>query len=531
MQTKLIAALIVIVLIPIAVMGWLGLRLADEEQARLERHFDELLQHRLRDTTQLIFRVVAEKRLLLEAETELNGIPDDRSLRQISNGSSNMEQFFLVAEDGRLVFPSADKELSARERSFLERTRHIWEEKALFHQQPQALEAGGDLMPTSLSSAIESGRQATSSGWYTWHWGNDLSLLFWQRLDDGRLSGGEVDRLGVLADIIAILPSSSGQMSTARIRLADSRNRILYQWGGHEPETGESPQATMALAPPLESWRLDYFSDGSIGEAGDVQRFRVISALSVVILVILGIAVYVYRELTRAAREATQRVNFVNQVSHELKTPLTNIRLYAELLAGELPEGDPYAQRIEVITRETGRLSRLIGNVLSFARGKRKALRLHLSSAVLDDCVREVLGQFLPALAERGIAPELALDAPQPFAMDADAVSQIIGNLLNNVEKYAADGKVLRIETRVKDTHAELVVSDAGPGIPRNQRERIFRPFHRVRDALNEGVSGTGIGLSISRELARLHGGDLVLAESTSGASFVLTLPSAHPKT
>ena len=107
--------------------------------------------------------------------------------------------------------------------------------------------------------------------------------------------------------------------------------------------------------------------------------------------------------------------------------------------------------------------------------------------------------------------------------LDADALEQILGNLISNVEKYAAAGGRMEIVSRQEDSQTTIVVADRGPGIPAAVRGKIFRPFYRVSDRI-EGTTGTGIGLSIARKLARMHGGDVVLLPCESGARFQVQL-------
>ena len=103
-------------------------------------------------------------------------------------------------------------------------------------------------------------------------------------------------------------------------------------------------------------------------------------------------------------------------------------------------------------------------------------------------------------------------------------MKQILGNIFGNVEKYAAEGQFLAVSSRQQEGRLEITIADHGPGIPVNQRETIFKPFHRISNQLSDGVSGTGIGLSIVRELACLHGGDISLLPTEKGATFQLTL-------
>jgi signal transduction histidine kinase len=237
--------------------------------------------------------------------------------------------------------------------------------------------------------------------------------------------------------------------------------------------------------------------------------------------VLVVLAVYFYRESSRELREAAQRVSFVNQVSHELKTPLTNIRLYGELLQQHLPEEEERAARYaEVVVAECRRLSRLIGNILTFARKSRKRLVLRPKPGVVDETITAVIAAFEPALTAKGVRVSFEGGAPGAVSFDADAVEQIVGNLFSNVEKYAAAGGAMHVQSRQNGDRTVISVSDRGPGIPPEAQDAIFAPFRRLSSRLTDGVAGTGIGLSIARDLARLHGGDLRLVPSATGACF-----------
>ena len=231
-------------------------------------------------------------------------------------------------------------------------------------------------------------------------------------------------------------------------------------------------------------------------------------------------------------REASRRVTFVNQVSHELKTPLTNIRMYAELLESRLPDGDERTRNyLGILISETRRLSRLITNVLTFAMQRRGKLKLHPQPAVVDDVIAAVIASFSPALEAMHIRAVLEGKADRRVELDVDLLEQILGNLINNVEKYATNATALRIIRRQDAMTTTITVSDDGAGIPAAQRETVFRPFVRLSSKLTDGVSGTGIGLAIARQLACLHGGSLDLMPADGGATFELTLntPEATP--
>lgn len=428
--------------------------------------------------------------------------------------------------------------------------------------QAQRRPTNAKLEPTAYSlqrelSGLESpagSPQPADWGWYGWYWGRTLHLLYWERTAGG-FHGAELNAARFLADTIAELPESNPAtpqpLLPGCVRLTDAVSGVLYQWGGaSDPAPGERPTAEMALSPPLDSWRLAIFVAPAAAEAwGGGRRVLVTfgAAWGAVALALAGLAVVFYREQNRALREAAQRVSFVNQVSHELKTPLTNIRMYAEMLEdgmdSENVEDEKARRHVGVIVSESRRLSRLIANILTFSRGQRGRLALHPAAGVVDDVVREVIEHHRASMESRGIAIEFDPDAPAVVRLDADALAQILGNLLSNVEKYAAAGGFVRVATRQETKQDEgrkiknedytiLTVTDNGPGIPRRMRERIFRPFVRLSDRVTDGVTGSGIGLTIARELARLHGGDLTVVASEAGAVFEMRLatPAVRPE-
>ena len=227
------------------------------------------------------------------------------------------------------------------------------------------------------------------------------------------------------------------------------------------------------------------------------------------------------RELTLAG----QKTDFVSSVSHELKTPLTSIRMFTELLAEGVDEAKR-ASYLHIIAAEAARLTRLINNVLDFAaleRGRKYRL---------DDCdvrrvVREALEAYRPHLEGNGFSVETALpENPLPAKGDEDALVQVVVNLLSNAEKYSAGKKEIRVEAARAGAWIEVRVMDRGPGIPRGYETRIFEKFFRADDALNSGIQGSGLGLTLARQIARAHRGDLACSPRPGGGScFTLRLP------
>jgi signal transduction histidine kinase len=516
LRPKLILILTLIVLLPVGALGWLGWRMAQQEQEVLDNRFREALTGRLRDINAVVLRSV-EKR-----ETDLlrlldRGSYETSELRELVRKSPFIHALFVLDPKGNRQHPPPDGPITQYEREFLERSGQIWRDKQMFY-----------------STSELAGKNA-SHGWYTWYWGNGVNLLFWVRDASGRVIGAEYDRSRMLADIVGELPNSDPSdpnLSQSRIALSGGDGVVVYQWGTYEPAEGEQPRARMDLNHPLDAWSLLYFAAPAAGNPtlGQSMMFNLAVGMGAIVLALVGLALYFYRESTREMREAAERVSFVNQVSHELKTPLTNIRMYAELLEENLPEDNRRAaQQLDIIVSESQRLSRLIGNVLTFARRQNDKLVLHPTAGNVDQCIQFVLDHFKAVLDSSGVKTVFTRGADTTVEFDRDALEQILGNLFSNVEKYAASGGFLAVTSHQKGSTTTIVVSDRGPGIPKGQEESIFAPFHRLSNKLSDGVTGTGIGLTIARELARRHGGDLRATASDTGARFELELFTPSP--
>lgn len=272
------------------------------------------------------------------------------------------------------------------------------------------------------------------------------------------------------------------------------------------------------------NWQIRSWDGLEVARTHDSATLILASTLAVILL---ASGVVLMHQQKNALKLAAERVSFVNRVSHEFGAPLTNLSLNLDLAAEVLTSRPSEAQRrLGLVAEEIGRLSRLVANVLTFSRRERDSLELKPAACIPDQILQQVVESFRPALERRGIRIESELAAAQAVRLDPDALSQITGNLLSNVEKYAAGGNWLGLASRIEDGFLILEVSDRGEGIPASHRQRVFTPFERVLQATNEGASGTGLGLSIGRDLARRMGGELELLDSDVGARFQLRIPA-----
>ena len=518
MATRQIILFVLIVCLPLALLAWLGSRLARNEQAMVQERFRQLLAERLQDTDGLIAEYFQGHRRELLELTDLDKVDPDH-IRRIVRRQPAVNQLFVLAADGSLIHPNPTQGLNASERRFLQQAEEVFLDKELVR-----------------SSVGEDEKDAPpTNGWYVRYWGPGVQLIFHRRLESGRVVGVLLDRSRWIADLIAQLPqtgprdrSISGPASRSRIRLEDSNKNTVYQWGLFEPDDAQ-PVVELRVAEPLGSWRLRYFADAQqFAATGRSAYFSLYAAIALVGIGLVIASTYFYREYARQVRDALERVNFVNQVSHELKTPLTSIRMYAELLENDLEmlqadEVGPARGHLAVIVAESQRLSRLIGNVLTFARHGRDKLALRKTTARVDEVIGRVLRQFEPVFAGSGIEVTFDGSAESPVRLDVDAVEQILGNLFGNVEKYAAAGGRMEVVSRQEGDYATIEVADRGPGIAAAFEEKVFHAFYRISDRIDRSA-GTGIGLSISRQLARLHGGDVTLERCDVGARFQVRL-------
>ena len=285
------------------------------------------------------------------------------------------------------------------------------------------------------------------------------------------------------------------------------------------------PDFVLPMKTRFGRWRIAAWDTVSTTATYHTPTLIISSALALG-LALGGIAAFIH--LRRWSKQAEQRVSFVNRVSHEMRTPLTNILLNTDL-ADQTIDTSPAdaSRRMKLVREESERLARLIANVLTFSRGEKNTTDLQQSPVGLEDVAHSTLAPFEASLRRRGITSTIKIEPGTTALADPDACTQILGNLISNVEKYAASGKTLEIAGGVSPEGVWLSVNDDGPGIPSGAENRIFRAFERLGSRTDEGVTGTGLGLTISRDLAQKMGGDLTYERQENGSRFILRLPAA----
>ena len=260
--------------------------------------------------------------------------------------------------------------------------------------------------------------------------------------------------------------------------VAVSRNGFQANW--------KRPFVATEIGDALPHWEVAAYlvNPAALTQAARTAELTLGLLIAVLVLAIGVGSWLIVSSLNSELKLARQKTDFVSNVSHELKTPLTSIRMFSELLA-ENRVADEVKRRsyLQIITAEASRLTRLINNVLDFSRMERGEKKYNFAPCDLTDIVRSTCETFRPHLEANGFrfdceSPETRI----PIRGDADALSQIIVNLLSNAEKYSNGGKEIILQVTQKQSprpHAEIRILDRGSGVPRGSEEKVFEKFYQ----------------------------------------------------
>lgn len=262
---------------------------------------------------------------------------------------------------------------------------------------------------------------------------------------------------------------------------------------------------------------------------GGLPKSRLPLLLTLLVLT-AGLIVIALIQLKRESDLAALRTEFVSGVSHELRTPLAQIRMFAEtLLLGRVRSEEERQRSLGIIDQEARRLTTLVENLLHFSRSERQSLRISPAPTLLGPVIRRVLESFTPLTETRGVRLATALADGLVANVDEGALRQMLLNLLDNAVKYGPEGQAVTVGSEAVLDRVRIWVQDQGPGVPPGERERVWERFWRLERDRGTAIAGTGIGLSVVRELATLHGGRAwVETAPAGGARFVIDLPAAE---
>lgn len=361
--------------------------------------------------------------------------------------------------------------------------------------------------------------------------GGRLRLLYWQKVVGGNLVACLIDADEIRERIIGVLPAI---YSSARIlTVLDENSQPLIIPEGQGTRDWRRPFVAQEISELLPRWEAAaYLTNPDVISS----RAHVATSVMWILIFIMFVSIVtggmlVLRSAAAEVRLAQQRTTFVANVSHELKTPLTSIRMFAEMLReGRQPDEVKRNHYLDIMTSETERLTRLINNVLDFSRMEQGKKRYSMKPCDVVGLCSDVIENQRARLENNGFTVGFAPEVDRVLVhADEEAIKQALVNLLSNAEKYS--DKVKRIEICIsRDNGAVAIdISDRGIGIPPGEARKIFTEFYRVDDALTSRVKGTGLGLTIARRVVRDHGGDIqYVARAEGGSTFRLTLPTVE---
>ena len=241
-------------------------------------------------------------------------------------------------------------------------------------------------------------------------------------------------------------------------------------------------------------------------------------------------AVLVFHDITDLRRLENIRKDFVANVSHEIKTPLTSIKGYTEtLLDGAIEDKDNAKDFLKIIGSDSNRLVRLVDDLLDLSRIESDKLSLELAPHSIENVVDRVIAGFNKQSGSKGIEikKEISRDLPK-VKIDEASIAQVLLNLIDNGIKYNNEKGTITVSSQEKDSFVRINITDTGIGIPEEDIDRIFERFYRVDKARSRQLGGTGLGLSIVKHIIQAHGGEVsVQSQLGKGSTFSFTLPKA----
>ena len=313
--------------------------------------------------------------------------------------------------------------------------------------------------------------------------------------------------------------------SAIAVTITDENNRVLYSnattQNGHLLQTN--------FDPPFSNWKATIgLKNTNLDEITRSSFLHSAGATFLVLLVLLlGIALTI-RATDREARLAQAKSNFVANVSHELKTPLSLLSLFSEIL--ELDRVKDEEKRLEyyrIIRHESLRLNKMIDNILDFSKIEAGRKTYRFAYGDMAEVIENVLFGYRYQISSSGFDMQTNIqpDLP-PLLIDREAMAQAISNLVDNAIKYSRDVRQISIVTEIRGSSLSIEIADRGIGIPRTEQAKVFEKFYRVGNGLVHDVKGSGLGLALVKHIIEAHNGTVAVeSDLGKGSRFTILLP------
>ncbi len=516
MKKKLTPVLIITAILVIIAAVWQA-----KEAATLE---DTLLEIDRRTQTERLLalslpEVQAELNNLLQAESDKMGrhLPfNTANIPQPAGGKADFNRGYFLYAEGKLQFPAEDAGLRESVPSVIWRNiPHQARNPHTSIDDPEARKtemAGVTTMKVSIAEpTLPEGEELRATGdmepFFAWTYKGQLVYMRPIRTNAGTAADGFlIDPAKLAAHLIPILQKNGLQAPQIELTIDAAKGNLA---------------PLPLVVKPGQEVDLPNVEERKAALRGTIASAWMISILTVIVL---------FGLLAFYARVERRRSDFVSAVTHELRTPLTSFVLYTEMLkSGKLP-AEKEKEYHETLYNESRRLGHLVENVLAYAKLTRGKVRGRQDIGACGKLLPALFAKIKERLNKDGVEMQYTLDSRlQLLSLHTDLLSieQILLNLADNAVKYA-ENKKPSVHISVIRTHRMLAIrfSDNGPGIAPELQKDLFRPFSRSAKAESGRKPGVGLGLALSRDMARSIGGDLVLETSSDkGCTFVLTLP------
>lgn len=363
---------------------------------------------------------------------------------------------------------------------------------------------------------------------------NELEVILWTRPPegDGTVFGIAVDARALATWVREIfervaIPTDGVCLAVLNDRASPVALRppeFVGEW--------KRPFVATEIGDALPHWEVALYllDPDQLARSARLVTSTILALIALALAAILSGGLLVGLDARRQMAQVRRKTDFVSNVSHELKTPLTSIRMFAELLRdGRVSDPEKRTQYLRIISLESERLTRLINNVLDFSRMDRGSVTRRRERIDFHAALVPIWEAQSEHLREAGFTVEWVAEEP-PYWVRADvgALGQVVVNLLANAEKYGGEAKVVALRSWRADGDLRVAVSDRGIGINPGEERKIFEAFHRSDDSLASDVPGSGLGLTLAAGIAAEHHGRVeVTRRSGGGTTFTLILPLA----
>lgn len=355
-----------------------------------------------------------------------------------------------------------------------------------------------------------------------------LALYFWTKTDSGYITGCLVHQGEFKKRILAVIQHIYTRVRILTVLDEDGVPLVIPE----EPynRNWKLPFVSREISEILPRWEVAAYLTDPDMISSQARSFASVMWILICILIISIVAggILILRSFYSEIVLAQQKTTFVSNVSHELKTPLTSIRLFAEMLKEERqPDKTKQKNYLRLMVAETERLSRLINNVLDFSKMGQKKKQYAMEETDIVYLCRTLLESQRLRLEQNGFKIEFSASKELEIVYaDGGSLKQAFLNLIANAEKYSAQQKEIKMELVSSDGYIRIKIKDRGIGIPVKYIKKIFKEFYRIDDSLTSRVRGSGLGLTITKRIIEAHNGTVQYIPHHGGGSiFQVTLP------